>query len=64
MTDKIIVIDNGKIIREMSAADLENECKKRIYMKVEDTKINVRAGKTFCQEEGSQGQGRRPLQAY
>ena len=32
-------IDNGKIIREMSAADLENECKKRIYMKVEDTKI-------------------------
>lgn len=32
-------IDNGKIIREMSAAELEQECRKRICMKVDDTKV-------------------------
>ena len=32
-------IDHGKIVRQMSAAELENECRKRILMKVDDTKV-------------------------
>ena len=32
-------IDHGKIIRQMSATELENECRKRIRMKVDDTKV-------------------------
>lgn len=32
-------IDNGKMIREMSAAELDKECRKRICMKVDDTKV-------------------------
>lgn len=32
-------IDHGKMIREMSAEQLEKECRKSIRMKVEDTKI-------------------------
>ena len=32
-------INNGKIIREMSAEELEKECRKRVHMKVENTKI-------------------------
>lgn len=32
-------IDHGKIVRQMSAAELENECRKRIIMKVDDTKV-------------------------
>ena len=32
-------IDHGKIVRQMSAEELENECRKRILMKVDDTKV-------------------------
>lgn len=32
-------IDHGKIVRQMSATELENECRKRIRMKVDDTKV-------------------------
>ena len=32
-------IDHGKIVRQMSAAELEKECRKRILMKVDDTKV-------------------------
>lgn len=32
-------IDHGKIVREMSAAELEKECRKCIRMKVDDTKV-------------------------
>ena len=32
-------IDHGKIVRQMSATELENECRKRICMKVDDTKV-------------------------
>ncbi len=32
-------IDHGKIVREMSAKELENECRKCIRMKVDDIKI-------------------------
>lgn len=32
-------IDHGKIVRQMSAEELENECRKRIIMKVDDTKV-------------------------
>ena len=32
-------IDNGKIVREMSAEELEKECCRRIRMKVDNTKI-------------------------
>lgn len=35
-------IDHGKIVRQMSAAELENECRKRILMKVDDTKVLAR----------------------
>lgn len=32
-------IDNGKIVKELSAAELENACRKRIEISVSDTKI-------------------------
>lgn len=35
-------IDHGKIVREMSAEELEQECRKSIRMKVDDTKILAR----------------------
>lgn len=35
-------IDNGVIVREMSAVELEHECRKSVRMKVSDTKILAR----------------------
>ena len=32
-------IDHGKIVRQMNAAELEHECRKRILMKVDDVKV-------------------------
>lgn len=32
-------IDNGRMVREMSAAELEHECRKSVRMKVDNTKV-------------------------